>query len=49
MAKYRGIYKRGGIWWYRYADASGKMIRKSSFTSKQADAVESRVESDTCR
>ncbi len=43
MAKYRGVYKRGGAWWYRYPDHTGKMIRKSSFSSKQADAVDARA------
>jgi integrase len=42
MAKHRGIYKRGCVWWYRYADASGKIARMSSFSKKQADAVELR-------
>ncbi len=43
MAKYRGVYKRGGTWWYRYRDDAGKMIRKSSFSTKQADAVAERA------
>ncbi len=43
MAKYRGVYKRGGIWWYRYPDFSGKMVRKSSFSDKQSVAVDARV------
>ncbi|HUI45680.1 MAG TPA: site-specific integrase [Nitrospirota bacterium] len=43
MAKYRGVYKRGGAWWYRYQDHTGKMIRKSSFSTKQADAVAERA------
>ena len=43
MAKHRGIYKRGGVWWYRYADASGKIVKYSSRSSKQADAVELRA------
>lgn len=43
MAKYRGVYKRGGFWWFRYPDHAGKMIRKSSFSTKQADAVAERA------
>ncbi len=43
MAKYRGVYKRGGVWWYRYPDHLGKMIRKSSFSVRQSDAVDARA------
>jgi len=32
MAK--GIYKRGTVWWIRYADLSGKIIRESSGSDK---------------
>lgn len=28
MAK--GLFKRGGIWWLRYSDGFGKIIRESS-------------------
>ncbi len=30
----KGIYKRGDIWWIRYADSTGKIIRKSSGSEK---------------
>ncbi len=30
----KGIYKRGDTWWIRYADPTGRIIRKSSGSSK---------------
>jgi hypothetical protein len=30
----RGIYKRGGIYWVRYAGLDGKLIRESSHSEK---------------
>ncbi len=40
MAKHRGLFKRKGsdIWWYRYADASGKIVRRSSFCTSYKKA-----------
>ena len=26
MARGKGVYKRGGVWWIRYAGPDGKMI-----------------------
>ncbi len=43
MARHRGVYKRGRVWCYRYADADGKIQRKSSFSEKQSDAVTARA------
>jgi len=34
----RGIYKRGRIWWIRYAGPDGKIIRESSGSTKFRDA-----------
>jgi len=36
MAK--GLFKRGNIWWLRYSDGFGKIIRESSKTAKFKDA-----------
>ncbi len=43
MAKVRGVYRRGEVWWYRYPDDTGKMIRKSSFSTRHTDAVTERA------
>ena len=37
--KIRGIYKRGNIYWIRYADASGKVRYESARTTKLKPAV----------
>jgi len=29
-AKKKGLYKKGGIWWYAFADADGKRIQQST-------------------
>jgi integrase len=34
----RGIYRRGGIWWVRYAGLDGRIIRESSGSSRFRDA-----------
>ncbi len=34
----KGIYKRGDTWWIRYADLTGKIIRKSSGSTRFSDA-----------
>jgi integrase len=34
----KGIYKRGDFWWIRYADLTGKIIRKSTLSKKLCDA-----------
>lgn len=34
----KGIYKRGDIWWIRYASLNGKIIRKSAGTDKYKEA-----------
>ena len=36
MAK--GLFKRGSIWWLRYSDGYGKIIRESSKTTSFRDA-----------
>jgi hypothetical protein len=36
MAK--GLFKRGTIWWLRYSDGNGKIIRESSKTTSFRDA-----------
>lgn len=36
MAK--GLYKRGGVWWLRYSDGFGKIVRESAKTSNYKDA-----------
>lgn len=38
MAKHRGLYKRGNIWWLCYKGLNGEFVRKSSGSSKFADA-----------
>ncbi len=38
MAKVRGIYKRGNIWWIRYAGLDGKIIYESSGSTRFKDA-----------
>lgn len=40
MAKHRGMFKRKGsdIWWYRYADSTGKLIRRSSLCTSFKEA-----------
>ncbi len=34
----KGIYKRGGTWWIRYAGLDGRIIRKSTGSAKFSDA-----------
>ena len=34
MGKYRGIYKRGEIYWIRYAGLDGKMRFESSYSKR---------------
>jgi integrase len=36
MAK--GLYKRGNVWWIRYADGFGSIVRESSHSTKFKDA-----------
>ncbi len=38
MPKARGIYKRGRIWWIRYAGPDGKMVYESSGSTRFKDA-----------
>jgi len=38
VARTKGIYKRGNIYWIRYADLSGKMVFESSHSTKFKDA-----------
>jgi len=38
MAKTKGIYKRGNIYWIRYAGPDGRIIRESTGSSKIKDA-----------
>ena len=38
MAKVKGIYKRGRIWWIRYAGLDGKIIYESSGSTRFKDA-----------
>ncbi len=38
MARVRGIYKRGNIWWIRYAGLDGKIIYESSGSTRFKDA-----------
>ncbi|MGD8942613.1 MAG: hypothetical protein PVJ37_05080, partial [Desulfobacterales bacterium] len=38
MAKHKGIYKRGKIYWVRYAGLDGKMVFESSGSKKFKDA-----------
>lgn len=35
----RGLYKRGNVWWLRYAGLDGKTIYESSGTDKQREAM----------
>ena len=41
MAKTKGIYKRGNVFWIRYAGLDGRILRESSGSSKfrQAEAL----------
>jgi len=39
MGKYRGIYKRGNIYYIRYVDPSGKVIRESARTTNLKEAL----------
>ena len=39
MAKYKGIYKRGNIYYIRYADPSGKIVRESARTTNLREAL----------
>ena len=38
MAKTKGLYKRGNIWWIRYTGPDGKKRFESSMSSSQRDA-----------
>lgn len=38
MAKTKGIYKRGNVWWIRYAGLDGRIIRESTGSTKFRDA-----------
>jgi integrase len=38
MAKAKGIYKRGNIWWIRYAGLDGRVIQESSGSTKFKEA-----------
>jgi len=38
MVKQRGIYKRGNIWWVRYAGPDGRIIRISSGSTSKKEA-----------
>ncbi len=38
MAKFKGIYKRGNIYWIRYAGLDGRIIRESSGSTKFDEA-----------
>jgi hypothetical protein len=44
MAKVKGLYKRGRVWWIRYAGPDGKIrfesSRSSSFKGAQALLIE---------
>ena len=44
MAKVKGLYKRGRVWWIRYAGPDGKIrfesSRSSSFKGEQALLIE---------
>lgn len=37
--KTRGIFKRGGVYWIRYADPTGKIIRESARTKNIHEAI----------
>jgi len=39
MRRYRGIFKRGSIYWIRYADPSGKIIRENARTTYLREAL----------
>ena len=38
MSKTKGIYKRGSIYWIRYAGLDGKIIRESTGSTKYREA-----------
>lgn len=38
MAKQRGLFRRGGIWWIRFTSINGNQIRESSHSTKKEDA-----------
>jgi integrase len=39
----KGLFKRGNIWWLRYSDGNGKIIRESSKTTSYRDAETQRI------
>ncbi len=42
MAK--GIYKRGNVYWIRYAGLDGKIVRESTGSTKFADAEDKLID-----
>ncbi len=42
MAKHRGVYKRGNIWWIAFKNYDGQVVRKSTGSEKHAEAVSTR-------
>jgi hypothetical protein len=40
----RGIYKRGGVYWIRYAGLDGRLIRESSQNGKFKEAQDLLIE-----
>jgi len=38
MAKTKGLYKRGNVWWLRYAGPDGKILYESAKTSSRREA-----------
>jgi len=38
MAKTKGLYKRGNIWWIRYTGPDGRKRFESSMSASQRDA-----------
>jgi len=39
MKSYRGIFKRGSVYWIRYADPTGKIVRESARTTNINEAM----------
>jgi len=39
MKSYRGVFKRGSVYWIRYADPTGKIIRESARTTNINEAL----------
>lgn len=39
MVQGKGVFRRGNVWWLRFADATGKIIRESSKTNDYKTAL----------